>query len=346
MSNASRAASTSPESRRPAGRGHRDTHGHQGHEGHHHHPRHDGSGARHDGSGAGQRRALLVALALTAVFFVVQTIGALLSRSLALLADSGHLLSDVGSLALALVAMQMARRPPTAARTYGWHRAEVLAALANGAGLAVIAVLIFVEAAQRFAHPPEVKAGLMLVVATAGLAVNLASAAMLRRHRDESINLRGAYLHVIADSLGSVGAIAAGVVLLATGWERADPVISVGIGLLVLWSSWGLVRDACSVLLESTPPGVDLAAVQAALEGDDQVEAVHDLHVWTVTSGFMALSAHLVIRPAGSLGSGMLLERLQHQLDEEFGIAHTTLQIEHGPHAAHLRCLDDPRCLP
>jgi cobalt-zinc-cadmium efflux system protein len=120
----------------------------------------------------------------------------------------------------------------------------------------------------------------------------------------------------------------------------------VGIGLLVLWSSWGLVRDACSVLLESTPPGVDLAAVKAALEDDGQVEAVHDLHVWTVTSGFTALSAHLVIGPVGSLGSGMLLERLQHRLDEQFGIAHTTLQIEHGPHAAHLRCLDDPRCLP
>ncbi|HEY8202478.1 MAG TPA: cation diffusion facilitator family transporter [Actinomycetota bacterium] len=336
MSNETRAPSTSPEPPRSAGGGYRHSH--------HLHPHlHPGS---RDGPGAGQRRALLVALGLTAVLCVVQTAGAILSGSLALLADSGHLLSDVASLALALVAMQMARRPPTPARTYGWHRAEVLAALANGAGLAVIAVLIFVEAARRFAHPPEVEAGLMLVVAAAGLAVNLVSMVMLRGHRGESLNVRGAYLHVVADSLGSVGAIAAAVVLLATGWERADPVISVGIGLLVLWSSWGLVRDASGVLLESTPPGVDLAAVKAALEDDHQVEAVHDLHVWTVTSGFTALSAHLVIRPAGSLGSGMLLERLQHQLDEQFGIAHTTLQVEHGPHAAHLRCLDDPRCLP
>ena len=283
---------------------------------------------------------------MTAGFFVVQTIGGILSGSLALLADSGHLLSDAGSLALALMAMQMARRPPTAARTYGWHRAEVLAALANGAGLVVIAILIFVEAARRLTNPQPVEAGLMLVVAAAGLLVNLASMAMLRRHRDDSLNVRGAYLHVIADSLGSVGAIAAAVVLLTTGWEAADPAISVGIGILVLWSSWGIIRDAASVLLESTPPGVDLAAVKAALEHDEQVEGVHDLHVWTVTSGFTALSAHLVVRPAGSLGSGMLLERLQHQLDEQFGIAHTTLQIEHGPHSDHLRCIGDPRCLP
>jgi cobalt-zinc-cadmium efflux system protein len=329
MRNASQAPVVSSRATRPGGSG-RARHRH-----------HAGWGPR-----GRQRRALTVSLVLTASFFVVQTAGGILSGSLALLADSGHLLSDVGSLALALVAMQMARRPPTPARTYGWHRAEVLAALANGAGLVVIAILIFVEAARRFANPHPVEAGLMLVVATGGLLVNLLSAAMLRRHRDESLNVRGAYLHIVADALGSAGAIAAALLLLTTGWKAADPAVSVGIGILVLWSSWGIIRDAAGVLLESTPPGVDLAAVKAALEKEEQVEGVHDLHVWTVTSGFTALSAHLVVRPAGSLGSGMLLERLQHQLDEQFGIAHTTLQIEHGPHADHLRCLGDPRCLP
>jgi cobalt-zinc-cadmium efflux system protein len=315
---------------------------HRGH--HHHHLLHH----RHDGLPAGteQRRALTIALVLTAAFFVAQAVGGILSGSLALLADAGHLLSDVGSLGLALVAMRIARRPPTPARTYGWYRAEVLAALANGAGLVVIAIFVFVEAARRFSDPPAVEAGLMLAVASAGLVANLVVVAILRRHRRKSLNVRGAYMHVIADSLGSVGVIAAALVLMTTGWRQADPLISVGVGIMVLWSSWGIIRDAVSVLLESTPPGVDLASVKQALEADDQVDGVHDLHVWTLTSGFTALSAHLVIRPAGSLGSGMLLERLQHKLDEQFGIAHTTLQIEHGPHADHLRCLGDPRCLP
>ena len=306
---------------------------------HHHHHTDPGAGAE-------QRRALRLALALTATFLLVQTAGAILSGSLALLADSGHLLSDVGSLLLALLAMTMARRPPTAARTYGWHRAEVLAALANGAGLVVIAVLIVVEAFQRFADPHPVETGLMLGVAVLGLGANVAAAAILHRHHHRSLNVRGAYLHVVADCLGSVGVVAAALVMMATGWAAVDPLISIGIAVLVLWSSWGIIRDAGGVLLESTPPGIDLPAVKAALEEDDQVEGVHDLHVWTVTSGFMALSAHLVVRPTGSLGSGVLLERLQHLLDERFGIAHTTLQIEHGPHADHLRCLGDPRCLP
>lgn len=306
---------------------------------HHHHHSDPGAGAE-------QRRALRIALALTATFLLVQTVGAILSGSLALLADSGHLLSDVGSLLLALLAMTMARRPPTAARTYGWHRAEVLAALVNGAGLVVIAVLIVVEAVQRFAEPHPVETGLMLGVAVLGLAANVAAAAILHRHHHGSLNVRGAYLHVVADCLGSVGVVAAALVMMATGWTAVDPLISIGIAVLVLWSSWGIIRDAGGVLLESTPPGIDLAAVKEALEEDDQVEGVHDLHVWTVTSGFMALSAHLVVRPVGTLGSGLLLERLQHMLDQRFGIVHTTLQIEQGPHADHLRCLGDPRCLP
>lgn len=311
----------------------------------HHHPHHHDHHLDAD-AGIEQRRALRLALYLTAGFVVVQTAGAIMSGSLALLADSGHLLSDVGSMVLALLAMTMARRPPTAARTYGWHRAEVLAALANGAGLVVIAILIFVEAARRFSSPHPVETGLMLVVAALGLVVNLVAAAILRRHHHHSLNVRGAYLHVVADTLGSVGVIVAALVMMATGWTRADPLISIGIGVLVLWSSWGIIRDASGVLLESTPPGIDLADVKRALEEDEQVEGVHDLHVWTVTSGFMALSAHLVVRPVGTLGSGLLLERLQHLLDEQFGIAHTTLQIEQGPHADHLRCLGDPRCLP
>ncbi|MGH2721684.1 MAG: cation diffusion facilitator family transporter [Actinomycetota bacterium] len=316
---------------RPPGHAHLHPH-------HHHHS--------DPGAGAEQRRALRLALAITATFLLVQTVGAVLSGSLALLADSGHLLSDIGSLLLALLAMTMARRPPTAARTYGWHRAEVLAALVNGAGLVVIAVLIVVEAFQRFATPHPVRTGLMLGVAVLGLGANVAAAAILHRHHRRSLNVRGAYLHVVADCLGSVGVVAAALVMMATGWTAVDPLISIGIAVLVLWSSWGIIRDAGGVLLESTPPGIDLRAVKEALEEDDQVEGVHDLHVWTVTSGFMALSAHLVVRPAGTPGSGLLLERLQHLLDERFGIAHTTLQIEHGPHADHLRCLGDPRCLP
>jgi cobalt-zinc-cadmium efflux system protein len=338
MTNVSPAARASPEGH--PGEGHEQS-GQAGRHDHRHHHHHFGLG-----SGMGQRRALGVSLVLSVGFFVAQTVGGILSGSLALLADAGHLLSDAASIALALFAMQIARRPATPARTYGWYRAEVLAALANGAGLVVIAIFIFAEAARRFSDPPAVEAGLMLGVAAAGLVANLVAVAILRRHRHDSLNVRGAYLHVIADSLGSVGVIAAALVLMTTGWKAADPLISIGVGILILWSSWGIIRDAVSVLLESTPPGVELAAVKRALEDDPQVEGVHDLHVWTLTSGYTALSAHLVIRPAGSLGSGMLLERLQHLLDEQFGIAHTTLQIEHGPHADHLRCLGDPRCLP
>lgn len=291
-----------------------------------------------------ERRALRIALAMSAAFLVAEVAGGILSRSLALLADAGHMLADVASLALALLAFRFAARPATPERTYGYHRAEVLAALGNGVALVLVVAFIFMEAARRLTDPPHIEGGLMLGVAAIGLGVNLISARLLSHHRGDNLNVRGAYLHVVADALGSVGAIGAAIVILTTGWQAADAAIGAGIGLLILWSAWGIIRDATTVLLEATPSDVNPTAVRRALEEDDQVEGVHDLHIWTVTSGFKALSAHLVVRESGTLGSGMLLERLQHRLEERFGIAHATLQIEYGPHSNHLRCLGDPRC--
>jgi cobalt-zinc-cadmium efflux system protein len=264
-------------------------------------------------------------LALTAVFMVAEAIGGVLSGSLALLADAGHMFTDVAALALSVFALRLSRRPPSTKRTYGYARLEILAALVNGAGLLVIAGLIIVEAWERFSSPAEVNGGLMLAVAAAGLLVNVVGAMLLHDHAHDNLNVRGAYLHVLGDLLGSVGAIAAGGVILSTGWTPIDPLVSILIALLILWSAWSLVRESADILLESVPPHVDMDAILRDLGGIEGLHDVHDVHVWTVTSGFVALSAHGVIDDPRD--HTRVLDHVRERM-RRHGIAHVTFQIE------------------
>jgi cobalt-zinc-cadmium efflux system protein len=282
----------------------------------------------HDDARLESRRALAVALALTATYTVVEVVGGLLTGSLALLADAVHMLSDNVALALALVAVWLATRPETPERTFGYKRAEVLAALANGVLLVALAIWIFVEAVMRLRDPGDVLGGWMLLVALLGIAVNLAAGLVLAGARSGSINVEAAFRHVFADLVGSVGVAVAAVVILTTDWVEADAVVSILIGVLVLASAWSIVRDSTGILLESTPRGLDADALGRRLAGAPGVVEVHDLHVWTITSGFPALSAHVLVRSGEDChGRRRELERL---LRDEFGIEHTTLQVDHA----------------
>lgn len=287
-------------------------------------------GAHEHGRGA-DRRALTIVFALTGAFTVAEVVGGIVTGSLALLADAGHMLSDTFSLGLALFAVWLAGRPATPNRSFGYKRAEILAALFNGVTLVAISVWIFVEAYRRFFEPLEILGGWMLAVATLGLVVNIAGAAILSRSGGDSLNIQGALRHLLADVLGSVGAIAAALVILATGWRYADPLISVLIGLLVLGSSWRLLRDSTNILLEGTPPGIDAGEIGRSMAGVPGVMEVHDLHVWTITSGFPALAAHVLVgRDEDCHARRRDLEEI---LTREYGIEHTTLQVDHlGDH--------------
>jgi cobalt-zinc-cadmium efflux system protein len=237
------------------------------------------------------------------------------------------MLSDNASLGIALFAAWLSGRPAGASRTFGYHRAEILAALFNGVTLVAISIWIFVAAAQRFGDPPEVEAGLMLAIAVGGLAVNLVAARILHRHSAESLNVSAALRHVLADLLGSLGVVLAALVILATGWEYADPVVSVLIGLLILVSSWGVLRDSIQILLEGSPAGIDVEQVGRAMAAMPGVTQVHDLHVWTITSGFPALAAHVLVgRDTDCHAKRRELEAL---LADRFGLTHTTLQVDH-----------------
>jgi cobalt-zinc-cadmium efflux system protein len=281
----------------------------------------------HDHGRAESGRALAVALGLTAAYTVVEVVGGVYTGSLALLADAVHMLSDNVALAIALVAVWLAARPATPGRSFGYKRAEVLAALANGVLLVALAIWIFVAAAQRLSDPPDVLGGWMLAIAVVGIAVNLAAGAVLYRSHAESLNVDAAFRHVLADLLGSFGVLAAAVVILTTGWLEADPIVSILIGLLVLASAWSILRDSTQILLEATPRGIDAIELGRRLASAPGVVEVHDLHVWTITSGFPALSAHVLVRPGEDChGRRRELERLVH---EEYGIEHTTLQVDH-----------------
>ncbi len=296
---------------------------------HHEHDDHHPHGHSH----GSDRRALAAVFALTTAFLVVEVVGGLLTGSLALLADAGHMASDSASIGIALFAFWLSVRPATPNRSFGYKRAEILAALFNGVTLVAISIWIFVEAYRRLWDPPEILGGWMLAVAVLGLLVNLVGAAILMRSEGESLNLQGALRHVIADVLGSVGAIAASLVIVLSGWVYADPLISALIGVLVLASSWKLLRDSVNVLLERAPPGMDAGKVGGSMVGVEGVVEVHDLHVWTITSGFPALAAHVLVGEDEDCHARRRdLERL---LAEEFGIDHTTLQVDHvGDHTA------------
>jgi cobalt-zinc-cadmium efflux system protein len=283
----------------------------------------------HDhGGAAGSRRALALALAITATYTVVEVVAGFAAGSLALLADAVHMLSDNVSIALALFAAWLAARPATPERTYGFKRAEVLAALANGVALVALSIWIFVEAFARLDDPPDVLGGWMLVVGVVGIGVNVAAGAILFGSQGGNLNVQGAFRHVVADLLGSVGVVVAAVTILVTGWLVVDPLVSILIGVLVLASSWTILRDSTAILLEASPKGVDTRAVGERLARAPGVVEVHDLHIWTIRSGFPALSAHVLVgRGEDCHGRRRELERLLH---DEFGIDHTTLQVDHA----------------
>ena len=287
-------------------------------------------GHRHrPGEGAhGDRRALAAALALVVALLAVELVAGLVAGSLALLADAAHLLTDAGALALALFAARMAARPATPARSFGYRRAEILAALANGVALVALAIWIVVEAYGRLREPPEIAAGWVLAVGALGLAVNGVAAAILARGTRHSLNRAAALRHVLADALGSVGVIVAGAIVLATGWREADPLVSIVIAVLVVVSSWTILRDSVSILLEGAPRGIDAHEVGRTMAAAEGVQEVHDLHIWTITSGFPSLSAHVLVAPAADC-HGIRLQ-LEHLLAERFGLTHTTLQVEHA----------------
>lgn len=300
-------------------------HDHHDHEGHGHDHEH---GHSEQSAERVNRRPLAIALAITAIFLVAEVIGGLLTNSLALLADAGHMATDVAALALALGAVWLARRPATPERSFGFYRAEVLAALVNAVTLVGISFYIFWEAYQRIGDPPEVDSGPMLAVAVAGLLANVASAWVLMRGggHQQNLNMRGAFLHVIGDMLGSVGAITAALVMLTTGWYLADPILSAGIGGLILWNSWRLLRESVEVLLEMTPKRLDTTDLYDTLGGVSGVADVHDLHIWTITSGLVSLSGHVEVTSERAWSE--VLPDLIGILQKRFGVVHATLQPE------------------
>jgi cobalt-zinc-cadmium efflux system protein len=303
----------------------------------HAHVHQDGHGHTHDRAGA---RGLAVALALTCSIFAVQVAGGLIGGSLALLADAGHLLTDASSLILALLAVRMAARPPSGRHTFGWQRAEILAALVNGGALVAIALVTVWAAARRLGDPPNVDGAITLIVAAVGLAANLGAAAVLMRS-GEGLNVRAALGHVLADTASSVGVIAAAAIIVATGWNEADPIASLGIAALILVGGIRIVREAIDVLMEAAPPDVDVAEMGNAIARVEGVSEVHDLHVWTVTSGFPAVAAHITVRADAE--PWLIRTRTAEMLRRHFAVEHTTLQVEREGEEGRLHQISSPK---
>ncbi|MGH8071648.1 MAG: cation diffusion facilitator family transporter [Candidatus Entotheonellia bacterium] len=279
---------------------------------------------------AGRHKARLAwSLALTGGFLVTEVVGGLWTGSLALLADAGHMLTDVGGLSMSLLAVWFAQKPPSSANTYGYFRMEILASLANGVVLFLVAGYILYEAFRRIWEPSEILSGPMLIIAAIGLGVNLLSMWLLHEGAGESLNLRGAYLEVLSDALGSVGVIVAAVIIQTTGFSLADPLIAGAIGLFILPRTWGLMQQAIHILMEGVPPHLDVREIETAMTTVHGVQAVHDLHIWTLTSGKDAMSSHVVVE---NLTAGdRILRDLHRLLHERFGIEHTTIQLESEP---------------
>jgi cobalt-zinc-cadmium efflux system protein len=303
--------------------GHHHGHGDGGHGHHHHAP-----------SANADLGWLAIALALIAGFMVVEVVGGLLASSLALLSDAAHMLTDAGAIALALVAARLAARPAAGRFTFGLGRAEILSAQVNGAALLVLAGVIAIEAIRRLFEPPEVDGAFVVVIGLAGSAVNVAVAWALGRAERRSLNVEGARQHVLTDLYASLGAAAAGAVVLLTGFDRADGIAALFVAALMLRSGWFLLRDSANVLLEGAPKGTDPDAIGRAMAAEPGVVEVHDLHVWEVTSGFPALAAHVLVKPGDDCHA--VRRRLQGVLGERFGIAHVTLQVDHAPEAGRL----------
>ena len=277
-------------------------------------------------AGAKHAKRLAWALAMTATYMIAEVIGGLVTGSLALLADAAHMLTDVGGLALALLAIRFAAREATPRRTFGYLRMEVLSALANAVVLLLLTVYILYEAYQRFLSPPEVLGGPMLIVACIGLVVNLVSMWLLSSGSSESLNVKGAYFEVLSDMLGSIGVIVAALLMMWKGWALADPIIGAGIGLFIVPRTWSLLSQVTHILMEGTPPNVDIGAIEKKLLAIPGSVAVHDLHIWTVTSGFDAMSCHLVV--ANMSTAREALREARNLMKDEYGIEHTTIQVE------------------
>jgi len=292
----------------------------------------------HGGSaGAAHRSRLLIVLGITAAVMVAEVIGSWMSGSLALLADAGHMLTDVAGIALAVLAVTFAARPATSKRTFGYYRLEILAAVINAVLLFGIAVFILIEAWLRWNSDPEVASGQMLVFAAVGLVANLVGMILLRAGSRASLNVKGAYLETLGDLLGSAAVIVAALVIALTGWMRADVIASVAVALMILPRTWTLLREAVDVLLEATPRNVDLEAVRAHILEVPGVVGAHDLHAWTITSGMPVLSVHVVVeqRILDAGGGGRILDQLGECLDHHFDIRHSTFQLESPEHADH-----------
>lgn len=280
------------------------------------------------GDTATGQRALIQVLVIVSVIMVAEVIGGILSNSLALLGDAGHMLVDALALGLSLFAITIARRPATPEKTYGYHRVEILAALTNGIILALVAIYIFYEAYQRILEPPHVQAPLMIGVAAIGLIANLIGIWLLRSARHGNLNIRAAFWHVLGDTISSLGVIVAGIIIAITGWGMADAVIAIVIGGIILWGATRLVRESVDILLEAVPKHIQVSDVIEVIKGVPGVEDVHDIHVWTITSGIHALSAHLRIEDQRVSTSADIVETVNRDLSQRFNITHTTLQLE------------------
>lgn len=284
---------------------------------------HDHSNHSHKLTRTGRLKA---ALAITAMYMIVEAVGGWLTNSLALIADAGHMLTDVAALTLTLTAIWFASRPATARKTFGYYRLEILAAFVNGIALVLISLWVIYEAYERWSAPPQIDGMNMTAIATGGLIVNIIAARLLHHGHHNDLNVRGAWLHVMGDLLGSATAIVAGLLVIAFGWLWADPVCSILISLIIILGAWRLIADSVNVLLEGTPSHIDLAAVEMTILETEGVAGVHDLHVWTISSGMEALSAH--INHDESIAHSSLLARVRERLHDRFGIDHLTIQME------------------
>ncbi|WP_145038087.1 cation diffusion facilitator family transporter [Paenibacillus sp. Y412MC10] len=297
---------------------------------HHHNHQHGHDHIHHDHARSGNKKGLAIALIITLGIMILEFVGGLLTNSLALLSDSGHMLSDASALLLSLVALWFAARPSSPNKTYGFYRFEILAALLNGVALFVIAGFIVWEAIQRFDDPPAVASGSMMLIASIGLLANLLSAWFLMRMGDvkNNVNLRSAYLHVIGDALGSVGAIVAGILMIAFGWYIADPMISILVSILILKSAWRIIQNTVHILMEGAPAAINPDEVTKSLLSIPGVTGIHDLHIWTITSNFDSLSCHLVVKD--DVTGYEILQQAIDLLESRFHIEHSTIQIENS----------------
>ncbi len=273
-----------------------------------------------------QRRALIIALVINFLFLVVEFVGGLLTNSMALIADAGHMLTDVMALGVALFALNISRKPPTLQKTYGFRRAEIIAAFINGLTLWLIVLVIIYESFERFLHPPDVKTTEMLIIAILGLAANVGSSIAVLRHAHENLNIKGAFLHLVADALGSVGVIAGAIIILLTGWMVVDPIISVLICVLIVAGSIDIIKESLNILMQGTPPELDLSALKADLQELEGVRDVHDMHAWALSRGLNALSAHVVVEK--EVNHEILLSQIVKLVTSKYPVHHVTIQME------------------